>query len=293
MRDNVNLYRDITIDTEDGSFQLMVDEGFTYSDDFTPTLHTHKSYELFYVAKGAMDIVFSDRFLTLTNDMMLIIPPECLHHAWSEDSKLQRYIISFGIQNMPESNPFRALFHNMEPVSFREIADVKDAFLRFSRYYAEDATIRRPLMAACFYEILYLIKKEVVLSKLSSQEIESAPILRSANSDHEYRNYVIDDYINQNFNGSISIKDLSEKVHMSERNIDRVMYANYGQTFHERVVFLRMQNAVKLLCETDMTLKEVAGAIGYQTAYGFHMRFEKYYGITPAAYRKLHREKIK
>ncbi len=291
MKENIDLYRDITITTEDGSFQLMVDGGFNYSDDYVTTLHTHAAYELFYVSKGTMQIVCSDRTLTLTNDMMLIIPPDYLHHTWSDDPKLQRYIISFGTTDITEESPFWALFHNMCPISFHDSSAIKDAFARFSRYYSAHPTVCRPLMAACFYEILYLLKEEVIFSTMSARELEQLPVLRSDNSNFEYRNYVIDYYINENFNGNISIRDLAEKAHFSERHIDRIMYANYGQSFKERIIYLRMQNAVKLLCESDMTLKAIANAVGYQTAYGFHLQFEKYYGMTPAAYRTLHRGK--
>lgn len=296
MKANINHYSDIILPTEDGEFRIYVDNGFPvdHSEDFLVplTLHTHSAYEMFYVTRGFMEIVCSNRILTLPENTLLIIPPETLHYAKYGNPQSERYVIAFYTEAVTEKHPFYALFHNMTPISCNAVTDIGNAFSRLHRYYAEHPAIRRPLMASCFYEILYLLKKEILFSETGMPSgAEAAPAIRIANSEYEYRNYVIDNYINRNFNRTISLKTLSEIVHMSERNVNRVIHANYRQSFKERITYLRMKNAVKLLCETDMTLKAVAGAVGYQTVSSFQRCFEKYYGMKPAVYRKLRKEK--
>ncbi len=281
-----NRYNDIILTTEDGQFQLMLDAGFFGPGKYIRNLHAHSCYELFYVARGTMDIVCSDKTVSLTEDMMFVVPPEQLHYAWSEDPKLQRYVILFRALKLSEENFFFRIFHTMKPIAFRDTPELRGAYLRLSRYYTEDPSVRNDLMASCFHEILYLLKKEIHSTAPSEAENTAVPSLRSSNSDYEYRNYVIDHYINRNFCGDISLKELSDKLYLSERHVNRIIHANYGQSFNERVTYLRMQNAQKLLCETDMSAKMIAAAVGYQSVYGFYLCFEKTFGMTPKEYRQ-------
>ncbi len=284
--DMMNRYSDIILTTEDGQFQLMLDVGFFGTKRYTNNLHNHTAYELFFVTRGKMDIVCNEKTLTLTENMLLVVPPKQLHYAWSEDPKLQRYVLMFRAPDLSEGNLFYRSFHTMQPVLFRQSTEIREAFMRLSRYDSEGAAVRNSLIASCFYEILYLLKKEMLISDLPEMRDGDAPSLRSSNSDYEYRNYVIDHYINRNFSNDISLKVLSEMLYLSERQINRIVHANYGQSFNERVTYLRMQNAQKLLCETDMTAKAIASAIGYQSVYGFYLTFEKTFGMTPKEYRR-------
>ncbi len=284
--DIMNRYSDIILTTEDGQFQLILDVGFFGAGRYAKNLHNHTAYELFFVTRGKMDIVCSDQTVTLTENMMLVVPPKQLHYAWSEDPKLQRYVLMFRAPELSEESLFHRIFHAMKPILFQNAETVRDAFLRLSRYYTDVPPVCNGLMASCFYEILYLLKKEMLVPALPEMCNGDAPSLRSSNFDYEYRNYVIDHYINRNFFTHISIKALAEMLYMSERHINRIVHANYGQSFNERVTYLRMQNAQKLLSETDMTAKAIAAAVGYQSIYGFYLSFEKMFGMTPKEFRR-------
>ena len=49
---------------------------------------------------------------------------------------------------------------------------------------------------------------------------------------------------------------------------------------------LRMEQAKKLLKETDLLIKEISLAVGYEDDHVFMRRFKKYTGKTPGQYRK-------
>ncbi|WP_106400126.1 AraC family transcriptional regulator [Actinocorallia populi] len=48
----------------------------------------------------------------------------------------------------------------------------------------------------------------------------------------------------------------------------------------------RMQEAARLLIETDLPHSAVARRVGYDSAVGFHVAFRQWYGTTPGAYRR-------
>ncbi len=289
MKTNLNLYSGIVLATEDGQFQLMVDSSLTGNPNFIRTLHTHTSHELFYIAKGSLDMVFQDRTLTLTDNTLLVIPPDTLHYTWSEDPDVQRYVLYFQVLDLAAGTSFREAFDAVEPIAFTHPAQVQNVFLRLSRYSRKIPEVCRGLMASCFYELLYLLKEELLTRQLSDREQEPPPSLIANNMDREYRNYVIDDYINLHLTEDLSLATLAEKVYLSQRHVNRILRQNYGQTFRERVTWLRLQNAVKLLLETDKTVKAISAEVGYRSIYAFYRSFEKTYGNTPESYRKANK----
>lgn len=48
---------------------------------------------------------------------------------------------------------------------------------------------------------------------------------------------------------------------------------------------VRIQNAMRLLSETEQTLEQVAQAVGYQDAFSFSKAFKRTVGIAPRAFR--------
>ncbi len=279
MKETLHQYSDIVLNTEDGAFQLRMDNSLTRATLFTPSLHTHTCHELFFIAKGSMDVVCMEQTIHLTENTLLVVPPETLHHTWSEDPELQRYALTFKVLSLAQDDPFGQIFDTMTPVVFRDPTEMQENFRRLSRHAHRDNAIRRPLMAACFYEILYLLKAELVNTPMDTT-------LLSRNRDNEYRNYLIDSYLSLHYDGDISLSTLAQMLHMSPRHVNRIIQKNYGQSFTERVIYLRMQNAVKLLTETDMTVREIAKTVGYRSVNGFLYTFEKVYGMSPELYRK-------
>lgn len=65
----------------------------------------------------------------------------------------------------------------------------------------------------------------------------------------------------------------------------------YDKTFSEYLRDLRLQEAARLLRETDMPIDQVAFSVGLKSASGFHRNFLLSYGTTPAQYREKHSAK--
>lgn len=60
----------------------------------------------------------------------------------------------------------------------------------------------------------------------------------------------------------------------------------YDKTFSEYLRDLRLQEAARLLRETNMPVDQVAFSVGLKSASGFHRNFLLTYGVTPKAYRE-------
>lgn len=63
----------------------------------------------------------------------------------------------------------------------------------------------------------------------------------------------------------------------------------YGDTIGAYIQSYRIQKAMWLLLETDQSIVEIAGQVGYQNASKFSEVFRQFAGATPTEYRKIPR----
>ena len=75
-------------------------------------------------------------------------------------------------------------------------------------------------------------------------------------------------------------------MHLSRKQICRIISREYGCTFSQLLQNKRLSNAVSLLKNTDMPIEQIAAAtFGASSSY-FYAVFRKKYGMTPLRYRK-------
>lgn len=93
-------------------------------------------------------------------------------------------------------------------------------------------------------------------------------------------------YIEENFNQKIYLKDLSSKFGFNP-NYACLLFNKYTNgTFSEYLTTIRMKKAVKLLKDSSLTIQQISDKTGYKDYYYFNKVFKKYYGFTPTEYRK-------
>ncbi len=85
--------------------------------------------------------------------------------------------------------------------------------------------------------------------------------------------------------GDLSIDDIGREVFASRRQIQRVM-GEHGTTFRDELTALRMERAAELLLRTRLTVREVAGRVGYRQAAQFAKAFRRHHGLGPSAFRQ-------
>ncbi len=83
-----------------------------------------------------------------------------------------------------------------------------------------------------------------------------------------------------------SVPALARRAGMSERNFARVFRAEAGMTPAEFVEHARIEQARRLVQESDMPLKRLADAVGYANVDGFRRAFSRRVGVSPSDYRK-------
>ena len=86
---------------------------------------------------------------------------------------------------------------------------------------------------------------------------------------------------------TVTLEDMAEQFHLSEPYISKYIKDRSGQTFGEHVAGIRMKRAKSLLKNGNMTVENIAYAVGYQNVEHFNRVFKKNMEMTPVQYRNL------
>ena len=96
-------------------------------------------------------------------------------------------------------------------------------------------------------------------------------------------------FVDRHYPETISLQEFCDRKHYSMTYISRRFKQETGMTFREYVQKVRMEKCCELLAGSDMTVNEVARAVGYEDMQFFHGVFKKFLHMTPREYRKLRR----
>ncbi len=84
----------------------------------------------------------------------------------------------------------------------------------------------------------------------------------------------------------ITIRDIAEKMGITERRLNRYFIEYTNQTAYAYLKALRLQRGKELLIQTDNSVTEIAGEVGWLNASKFAGAFKAKYTLTPQAYRR-------
>lgn len=93
-------------------------------------------------------------------------------------------------------------------------------------------------------------------------------------------------YLRDNFNRPITIRDVASQVHLSERHVSRLFQQATHQTIKEHVMALRIDAASQYLLGNEHAIKEIGEAVGIPDIQHFTTVFRRHTGLTPANFRR-------
>ncbi|MFB9328333.1 helix-turn-helix domain-containing protein [Paenibacillus aurantiacus] len=92
-------------------------------------------------------------------------------------------------------------------------------------------------------------------------------------------------YIRDNLGEPIQLEQVANYFYLSSRHLARLFRQELGTTFTSYVQTLRLQEAARLLRESELSVKQIADATGFGTVHYFTRLFRQHTGTPPALYR--------
>lgn len=93
-------------------------------------------------------------------------------------------------------------------------------------------------------------------------------------------------YLQSNCSQKITIPGLCQKFSINRTTLSRDFKESCGMSIMEFLGKLRMEFALKLLEDTNLTLWDIAERTGYSDVSYFGRQFKNYYKVSPSTYRK-------
>ncbi|GAA0406526.1 AraC family transcriptional regulator [Paenibacillus motobuensis] len=81
-------------------------------------------------------------------------------------------------------------------------------------------------------------------------------------------------------------EEIADRHHISVSTLRRIVHEYSGYPLNEFIHRLKIAEAKNLLLNTEMSVKELAEALGYQDMFYFSRVFKRVTGISPSSYRK-------
>lgn len=259
----------------------------TYSSINEYPLHWHNTIEIIYVLKGSLNVTIdTDNFEIFERELEIINVDES-HSLYSE-------------------NDNKVLLFQIDPVFFEKYyKDIKNIFFYTNSDYkgAQDDEAYddlRTLLSIILCEIVQkqedydeaientLIKLLYHLLNNFHYLIYEKEELRD-NREQLERYHRISKYIFNNYNNNITLQEIAKKEFLSPHYLSHEIKSATGYTFTDLINQTRVEESVKLLLDSDMSLSEISEEVGFSHTRYFNKNFKLYYNCTPLQYRKKYK----
>ena len=94
------------------------------------------------------------------------------------------------------------------------------------------------------------------------------------------------DLADARYDEPLDVDALARRAHASAAHFTRCFKETFGETPHQYLLTRRIQRAQELLRLTDLSVREVCWAVGYQSLGSFSATFKRIAGASPTAYRR-------
>ncbi|HOA55820.1 MAG: AraC family transcriptional regulator [Acetivibrionales bacterium] len=259
-------------------------------DEFRYPMHWHNAAELVYNASGTCCISVAGSEYELRDGELLLIPAGEIHEIISCSKSGKRYFIQFNISSLDGFGGINDVKPYMEKIT--KISDDFCPQLRSSvekcvtelidEHEKKDHAYELSLNARVF-DIIVLISRSLARSSPDFENTRSRTVtgLKQINRAFEY--------IEKNYPGQITLKDISQAAGFSEYYFSRLFKEYTGQSFLSYLNTYRVKQAEKLLRSTEKSVLEIALDSGFNSLTTFNRIFKKIKGCSPSYYRKAGR----
>jgi AraC-like DNA-binding protein len=94
------------------------------------------------------------------------------------------------------------------------------------------------------------------------------------------------DYLGAHYHDRLTLEDAAREACLSPFHFSRVFARTFGETPHEFVTRMRIDQAKKLLLAENQSVTDICFDIGYDSLGSFSMKFRSLTGLPPAEFRR-------
>jgi AraC-like DNA-binding protein len=251
-------------------------------------IHSHKNFELNLITSGSGRRIVGNNISSYTKGDLVLLGPNIMH-CWeileTEEGMDPECIVTHFYENIISSDFFK--IPELEPVV--ELLHKADGGILFKGALTEKVagSLKRMVTLKGLDQYIELLKVFNYLLQIDDREYLALPssLPNSYDKDYEQINKIYE-YVFQNIQEGINLRDASSLVCMEPSSFCRYFKKKTKQTFMDYVKSVRIGIAAKLLAETDKQITQICYECGYNNLANFNHYFKVIMGKTPSDYRK-------
>lgn len=221
----------------------------------------HETFDrtvIFFLEKGEYEYSIAQKSGIVTLGEAVICPPNTDFFR-KVISPVYLRILHIVLPNIENIRPEKIRIHDVERIK-------KDFSYLPSGIKYTFSDIEKHFLADIWYTLL------------SEKENQSLP--------HDRLMEEVKQKLTENISRRMNIGEVANTVGLSEATLSRRFKRVYKMTPSEYLIGKRIELSKKYLCETSLSLSEIAEKCGYENEYYFSQNFKKNVGVPPGMYRK-------
>lgn len=262
---------------------------FPYRNDHPGTYvyHQHAFLELSIMLEGYSDYNVEGRWRRVAVGQALLFNPG-VHHQETQPPESQSLQLHIGFRHValpgqtPDHLPFADSLINFGPLETEFMACARRVVTESQRpaEFGHDV-----LLQALVVELLCLLLRALPENAVSSDYL-SLKDEGSVKQEHAALVSAATYYLEAHYSEDLTLSNLAGTLHVSPAVLSRTFKAVQGESPINYLTKLRMRRAKDLLDKEQLTVGEVAHAVGYQDPLYFSKLFKRYFGAAPSLLNK-------
>lgn len=264
--------------------------------EFDGVIHCHNFIEIVYVIQGKAMHTVGDITYPVKQGNVIMIDygvSHCFSHGEVDDEPFLTYDLLF----TPD-------FFNISVLENKEFFALASSYL-FSSVFAEfkDSKVPQNLVkthSRDFHQLFEKIYNEYTTREVGFQSIIRAYLIEiivkifreidknqpTFTKSHQELVEKAIEHMRNNYDKHISLDEIASGIFLSKNYFRQIFKKTTGMSISSFMQELRINEACRLLEETDMNSAEVSFKCGFNDVKFFYSTFKKTIGMTPAEYRK-------
>ncbi|WP_245697200.1 AraC family transcriptional regulator [Paenibacillus oryzae] len=256
--------------------------------------HKHtEEYEFHFVPRGSGMVILEDTPCHVGEGMMYVTAPGVMHYQEADDKDgMDELCLRIRIVRIDDGEPAEswgaasewreaeACVRQLGLIPRRPSHDrfkAMECFLAAYRAWYENQPGLLTVIRQCIIQIL-LRTTRAYFPEPEHMQLPSRDINR-------YRCRIAEQFIKDNYQEPLTLEAVAEVIHISPRQLQRIMKSQIGSTFSDYIESIRLDHVCRELAESRNTIDQVAVRNGFSSANYLHRVFKKKLGITPQQYR--------
>ena len=237
--------------------------------DNTLKSHYHDFYELFYLHKGERFVNLNSRTFFLREHDFIIMPPYSMHNSCSKDNVTFGRSVVYFRKEMIHPDIANLICNNNTPWTIsdeKKRAEHEALVLAMSDESENNLQYRDILLESMLRQLLiYSVRYHDVHSEVVNEPKLSAVVR----------------FIQENYDQKLDLQILADRFYVSKFYLCRIFKRFTNCSVIEYINKTRILHAKRLFAESDMSVTDIASAVGFASLTHFERTFMKITGESP------------